>query len=47
VLASLRNIAVHLLRTTDHSYLPAATREMAARPDLATDMVKAPPSTSE
>jgi hypothetical protein len=45
VLASLRNVPVYLLRTTDHSYLPAATREMAARPDLA--MLKAPPSTSE
>jgi predicted transposase YbfD/YdcC len=46
VLASLRNIAVHLLRATAHSYLPAATREMAARPDLAIDMIKHPPSTS-
>lgn len=47
VLASVRNIAVHLLRTTAHAHLPAATREMAARPELAIDLIKAPPSTSE
>ena len=47
VLASLRNVAVFLLRTTDHPSLPAATREMVARPQLTIDMLKAPPSTSE
>ena len=47
VLASLRNVAVYLLRTTDHPSLPAATREMVARPQLTIDMLKAPPSTSE
>ncbi len=41
-LASLRNVAVHLLRGTDHPGVAAATREMAARPDLA--MLSAPPS---
>jgi predicted transposase YbfD/YdcC len=46
VLASLRNVAVHLLRTTDHAYLPAATREMAARPELAIELIKTPTSTS-
>jgi hypothetical protein len=45
--ASLRNIAVHLSRATAHAHLPAATREMAARPDLAIELIKAPPSTSE
>lgn len=47
VLASLRNVAVYLLRTTDHLTLPAATRTMVARPQLAIDMLKALPSTSE
>jgi hypothetical protein len=47
VLASLRNIAGHLLRTTAHAHLPAATREMVARPELAIELIKAPPSTSE
>jgi hypothetical protein len=45
VLASLRNIAAHLLRTTDHPSLPAAPRNMVARPALA--MINAPHSTSE
>jgi Transposase DDE domain len=47
VLASVRNVAVYLLRTTDHPTLPAATRAMVARPELAIGMIKAPPSTSE
>lgn len=47
VLASVRNVALHLLRTTDHPSLPAATREMVARPELAVGMLKTVPSTSE
>jgi hypothetical protein len=47
VLASLRNMAVHLRRTTAHPTAPAATREMAAFPDRALDLLKAPPSISE
>jgi hypothetical protein len=46
VLASLRNVAVHLLRGTDHPSIAAATRAMAARPDLALAMLNAPPSIS-
>jgi predicted transposase YbfD/YdcC len=47
VLASLRNVAVYLLRNTDHPSVPAATREMAAFPERALDFLKAPPSISE
>lgn len=47
VLASLRNVAVYLLRATNHPTLPAATREMVACPQLAIDLLKAAPSTSE
>ena len=47
VLASLRNVAVYLLRNTDHPSVPAAIREMTAFPDRALDMLNAPPSTSE
>ena len=47
VLASLRNVAVYLLRNTDHPSVPAAIREMAAFPDRALDMLNAPPSISE
>ena len=49
VLASLRNVAVYLLRNTDHASVPAATREMVAFPDRALDLLteKAPPSISE
>lgn len=47
VLASLRNVAVYLLRNTDHPTVPAATREMAAFPDRALNMLNAPPSISE
>ena len=47
VLASLRNIAVYLLRNTNHPSVPAATREMVAFPDRALDLLNAPPSISE
>jgi len=47
VLASLRNVAVYLLRNTDHPSVPAATREMAAFPDRALDLLTAPTSISE
>ena len=47
VLASLRNVAVYLLRNTDHPSVPAATREMAAFPDRALDLIKRPNSISE
>ena len=47
VLASLRNVAVYLLRNADHPSVPAATREMTAFPDRALDMLNAPPSISE
>jgi len=47
VLASLRNVAVYLLRNTAHPSVPAATREMAAFPERALNLLKAPPSTSE
>ena len=46
VLASLRNVAVHLLRGTDHPTVAAATREMAARPDRAIAMLHDPGSIS-
>ena len=45
--ASLRNVAVSLLRNTDHPSVPAAIRERAAFPDRALDMLNAPPSISE
>jgi hypothetical protein len=47
VLASLRNVAVYLLRNSDHPSVPAATREMTAYPDRALKLLKAPPSISE
>jgi len=47
VMASLRNVAVHLLRNTDHPSVPAATREMAAFHDRALDLIKRPASISE
>ena len=47
VLASRRNVAVYLLRNADHPSVPAATREMAAFPDHALDLLNAPPSISE
>jgi len=46
VLASLRNVAIHLLRGTDHPSVAAGTRVMAARPDLALTMLNTPPSIS-
>jgi predicted transposase YbfD/YdcC len=47
VLASLRNVAVYLLRGTDHPSVAAATRAMSARPDLALNLLTAPASISE
>ena len=47
VLASLRNVAVHLLRGTDHPSVASATREMVAFPERAFAMLNAPPSISE
>lgn len=47
VLASLRNVAVHLLRGTDHPSVAAATRAMAANPDLALAMLHGPGSIPE
>jgi predicted transposase YbfD/YdcC len=47
VLASVRNVAVHLLRNTPHPSVPSATREMAAFPERALALLKAPASTSE
>ncbi len=46
VLASLRNVAVHLLRGTEHRTVAAATRAMAARPDLAPAVLRDPGSIS-
>ncbi len=46
VLASLRNVAVHLLRATHHPSVAAATRVMAACPDLALAMLHDPGSIS-
>lgn len=47
VLASLRNVAVYLLRQGDHPSVAAATREMMARPERALALLKAAPSNSE
>lgn len=47
VLASLRNVAVYLLRGTDHPSVAAATRTMSARPDLALGLLDHQPSISE
>lgn len=47
VLASVRNVAVYLLRNTDHPSVPAATRAMAAVPTHALDLLNAVPSISE
>lgn len=47
VLASLRNVAVHLLRKTDHPSVPAATRAMTAHPHLALALLNSVPSNSE
>jgi hypothetical protein len=47
VLASLRNVAVYLLRPGDHPSMAAATRAMAAFPERALDLLKSPHSISE
>lgn len=46
VLASLRNVAVYLLRNADYPSAAAATRAMVARPDLALAMLNDPDSIS-
>jgi predicted transposase YbfD/YdcC len=46
VLASLRNVAVYLLRNADYPSVAAATRAMVARPDLALVMLNDPDSIS-
>lgn len=46
-LASLRNVAVHLLRQGDYPSAAAATRTMVARPELALALLNAPASNSE
>ncbi len=45
--ASLPNDAVYLLRNTAHPRMPAATREVVARPELAIAMINHPRSTCE
>lgn len=47
VLASVRNVAVYLLRGTDHPSVAAATRAMSAHPNCALNLLTAPPSISE
>jgi len=47
VLASLRNVAVHLLRGADFPSVAAATRAMVARPELALALLNHPASISE
>jgi hypothetical protein len=47
VLASLRNVAVYLLRHADYPSVAAATRAMVARPELALAMLNDPNSISE
>lgn len=47
VLASLRNVAVYLLRNADYPGVAAATRAMVARPELALTMLNHPGSISE
>jgi predicted transposase YbfD/YdcC len=46
VLASLRNVAVYLLRNADYPSVAAATRAAAAQPELALDMLNDPDSIS-
>jgi predicted transposase YbfD/YdcC len=46
-LASLRNVAVYLLRGADYPSVAAATRAMVARPELALTMLNDPGSISE
>ena len=47
VLASLRNVAVHLLRHAGYPSAAAATRAMVARPELALALLNDPDSISE
>lgn len=47
VLASLRNVAVYLLRQRDQPSVAAATREMVAHPERALALLSDAPSTSE
>jgi hypothetical protein len=47
VLASLRNVAVHLLKQRGQPSVAAATREMMAYPGRALALLKDAPSTSE
>ena len=47
VLASLRNVAVHLLRRMRTPSVAAAVRQLAADPQLALDLLTDPASTSE
>jgi predicted transposase YbfD/YdcC len=47
VLASLRNVAVYLLRRADHPSVASATRAMVARPELALALLNNPASISE
>jgi hypothetical protein len=46
-LASLRNVAVYLLRREDYPTVAAATRAMVARPELALALLNDPASISE
>jgi predicted transposase YbfD/YdcC len=46
VLASLRNVAVYLLRHADYPSAAAATRAMGAKPELALDLLNDPDSIS-
>ena len=47
VLASLRNVAVYLLRGMDHPSVAAAARQLAAHPEDAIKMLHDPGSISE
>jgi hypothetical protein len=47
VLASLRNVAVYVLRNLDHPSVAAAARAMSARPEVALGYLKNPGSFSE
>ena len=47
VLASLRNVAVYLLRQEDYPSVAAATHALVAHPERALNLLKAAPSNSE
>ena len=47
VLASLRNVAVHLLHDTPHENLPAATEAITHNPQVAIEMLNSHKSISE